>query len=499
MDHATSCRLLTATHFATSLLPLTARLIPVITEIGRLIVSFRRADPTPQACHRFETRLQESLRDLGRTIIEWTFNHLEPHDRKDSPGQIESGGTRYRRRSKTPNRSVATLFGTITLWRMLYQDVHGVEPSIFPLEIRLGLESGLATPALAERAARAAVTSPQDAVLATLRHDHAVRWSATSLRAVIAGVAAGMEAHRHDAQADRLLAWLGQADKSSGDRKPVLAVGRDGLMLPIRGQACYREGATATVSVYDRRGQRLGTVYLGRMPEPGQGTLSRQLTDLIEAVLRGWAGPSPRLAYITDGGNHQTRYYHRVLRRMNDPHHPGRRLKWHWVIDCFHACEYITELSEALFADARAGASWARKMRRWLKEKPRGIYRVLHSAAALRRRRIIASAAKREQYRTAYAYLRKRMRWLDYRGYRRDHLPIGSGVTEAACKTVFTQRLKQSGMTWKVESGQWIVDLRVIHLSGVWSEVYQSYLGSKATLQMRTQGTTAKRKTSNAA
>jgi hypothetical protein len=499
MDHATSSRLLLATHFATSLLPLTARLVPAITEIGRLVVSFRRADPAPRDCHRFETRLQEALRELGRIIVEWTFNHLEPHDRKDLPGQIESGGTWYRRRSKTPNRSVATLFGTITLWRMLYQDVHGVEPSIFPLEIRLGLESGRATPALAERAARAAVTSPQDAVLATLRHDHAVRWSAETLRAVIAGVAAGMGAHRHDAQADRLLAWLEQADRSSGDRKPVLSVGRDGLMLPIRGQACYREGATATVSVYDRRGQRLGTVYLGRMPEPGQGTLSRQLTALIEAVLRDWAGPSPRLAYITDGGNHQTRYYHRVLRRMNDPHHPGRRLKWHWVIDYYHACGYITKLSEALFADARAGASWARRMRRWLKEKPRGIYRVLHSAAALRRRRIIASAAKRDLYRTAYAYLRKRMRWLDYRGYRRDHLPIGSGVTEAACKTVFTQRLKQSGMTWKVESGQWIVDLRVIHLSGVWNEVYQSYLGSKEKDEMATQGTTPKRKASKAA
>ena len=83
---------------------------------------------------------------------------------------------------------------------------------------------------------------------------------------------------------------------------------------------------------------------------------------------------------------------------------------------------------------------------------------MLHSAAALRRRRIIVSAAKREQYRTAYAYLRKRMRWLDYVGYRRDHLPIGSGVTEAACKTVFTQRLKQSGMTWK--SGGRPVDRR---------------------------------------
>jgi hypothetical protein len=499
MDYATCSRLLTATHFVTSLLPLTARLVPVITELGRLIVRFRRADPTPQTAHRFETRSEELLRELGRIIVEWTFNHLEPHDRKDMPGQIESGGTWYRRRSKTPNRSVATLFGTITLWRMLYQDVHGVESSIFPLEIQLGLESGRATPALAERVAHAAVMSSQDAVLMALRHDHGVQWSATTLRAVIAGVAAGMEVHRQEAQVAQLLCWLRRADRSAGSRRPVLAAGRDGLMRPIRGQACYREGATATVSVYDRKGRRLGTVYLGQMPEPGQEILSGQLTALIEAVLRRWTGPLPRLAYITDGGNHQTRYYHRVLKRMSDPHHPGRRLKWYWVIDYYHACESITKLSEALFSDARAGASWARRMRRWLKEKPRGIYRVLHSAAALRRRRIIASAAKREQYRSAYAYLRKRMRWLDYVRYRRDHLPIGSGVTEAACKTVFTQRLKQSGMSWKVESGQWIVNLRVIHLSGVWSEAYQSYLGSKATLVMRTQGTTAKGRTSKAA
>ena len=80
-------------------------------------------------------------------------------------------------------------------------------------------------------------------------------------------------------------------------------------MLPIRGEASHREGATATLSVHDRRGRRLGTVYLGRMPEPGQGTLSGQLTALIEDVLRRWSGPLPRLAYITDGGHHQTQYF----------------------------------------------------------------------------------------------------------------------------------------------------------------------------------------------
>jgi len=327
MDHAACVHLLLATPFATSLWALTVRLIPVITQIGRLIVRFRRADLTPQACHQFETQLQELLRELGRIIVEWTFNHLEPRDKKDMPNEICFQGLWYRRRFKSPNRTVATLFGTITLWRRLYQPLHGIDPSIFPLEIRLGLEAGRATPALAERVAQAVVTFPQKTVLTLLKDAHGVSWSVASLRKVIAGVATGVEEHRHDAQAAQLLLWLEQADRSSGGRKPVLGVGRDGLMLPICGQRCYREGATATISVYDRRGKRLGTVYLGRMPEPGQGTLSGQLTALLAAVLQQWTGPLPRLASITDGGYHQTQYYRRVLQRMSDPRHPGQRLK----------------------------------------------------------------------------------------------------------------------------------------------------------------------------
>ena len=486
MDHATCAALLSATYFATSLLPLTVRLIPVIVEVGRLIVRFRRAEPTPQLCHRFETQLSDQLRELGRLIVEWTFNHIEPHDRADMPKQMCFEGIWYRRRSKTPNRKVATLFGTITVWRMLYQPLHGVDPSIFPLEIRLGLEAGLCTPALTERVAQAATATSQNAVLAMLERDHGVCWSVATLRKVIAGVATNMEPHRHDAAVDRVLAWLEQADQSRGSRKPVLAVGRDGLMLPIRGEACYREGATATISVHDRRGQRLGTVYLGRMPEPGQETLSRQLTTLLKEVLQRWTGPLPRLAYITDGGYQQTRYYRQVLRRMSNPRCSGKRLKWAWVIDYYHACEYIYKMADALFSGPKRAQASARKMCRWLKNKPKGIQRVLHSAAAIRGRSIVVRA-KRKQYRTAYNYLRKRIRFLDYCQYRRDHLPIGSGVTEAACKTVFTQRLKQSGMTWKLEGGQWIVDLRVIQLSGLWPQVYQAYLHAKMLPEMGTQ------------
>ena len=498
MDHATSSTLLLATHFATSLFPLTVRLIPVITEIGRLIVRFRKSELTPQACHQFETQLHDRLRELGRLIVEWTYNHIEPRDHRDMPNQMCFQGVWYRRRSKTPNRTVACLFGTITLWRYLYQPLHGVEPSVFPLEIRLGLEAGLATPALTERVSQAAVTSSQKSVLEYLKRNHGVHWSVATLRKVIAGVSEGMEPHRHNAMVAQVLKWLEQAHTSRGGRKPVLAVGRDGLMLPIRGEAYYREGATATVSVYDRKRRRLGTLYLGRMPEPGQETLSRQLTALIKDILRQWNGPMPRLAYITDGGNHQTQYFRRVLKRMRHPQCPSQRLKWEWVIDYYHACEYISKLAEALFSDAKQAHSWARKMRYWLKTKPRGIYRVLHSAAAIRRRRIVMGD-KRKQYKTAYNYLRKRTRFLNYYEYRRNHLPIGSGVTEAACKTVFTQRLKQSGMTWSLEGGQRIVDLRVIQLSGLWPQVYQAYLQAKILPEMGTREESARKKPRKAA
>ena len=350
------------------------------------------------------------------------------------------------------------------------------------MEIRLGIEVGAATPALAERTAALAIDSTQGETLTALRREHAVTWSVSTLRAVVEAVRVGVVSQGRDASVAKVLAWLEQADASRGARKPVLAVGRDGIFVPIRGQESYREAAAATLSVYDRRGRRLGTLYLGRMPEPGQQTISDQLTELIQEVLRQWSGPVPRLAYVTDAGHHPTAYYRRVLKRMTHPCRPRERLHWEWVVDYYHAASYVYALSEALFRTPRESQAWAHKMCRWLKTKPDAVNRILHSAAAIRSRRVMLGTAK--AYREAYGYLRAHIRHLDYSRYKALHLPIGSGVAEAACKTVFTQRLKRSGMGWGVEGGQRIVDLRVLQLSGVWTEVYQSYLQSKTCAEL---------------
>jgi hypothetical protein len=485
MSDSTLPALLLTIPWAQVPLTLLGQLLPVIREIAQLIRQFRTSDITPTAAFEFENALNGLLREIGRLIVDWVYNHLEPNEPDLLPIRLDYAGGHYRRRDKTANRHVATLFGTITLMRFLYQPVESAERSIFPLEIRLGLEAGIATPALADRLAIHSANCTQNQVREILTRDHGVGWSVKTLRKVTASVSEGMAEHRHAAQVAKLLAWLKQADTSSGNRKPVLAVGRDGIFLPIRHEPCYREGGTATLSVYDRRGQRLGTVYLGRMPEAGQGTLSDQLTTLIEEVLAKWDRPLPRLAYVTDAGHHPTEYFDNVLSNMRNPRRPDEYLAWEWVVDYYHACEYISKLAEALFGAGREAHAWAAKMRKWLKNKPGGINRVLHSTAAVRHKRGLVGTVR--AYDQAYNYLRGHMPFMDYVDYRNRHLPIGSGVTEAACKTMFTQRLKQSGMSWDIEKGQTIVDLRVIQLSGVWGQVRQQYLSSKTLPDIRTQ------------
>jgi hypothetical protein len=447
----------------------------------RTAIAFLQDQITPQGTYQLEKDLEAVLRGTGRQILEVVLNHLEAEDSQSLPKRFVHQQQEYSlKNQKTNNRGgIGTRFGTIQLRRFscepLQEARQDEQRSFAPLEWQLGIVGGNATPALAERVGLLATSHTQQEVLQRLAEDHGVAWSVNVLRKVTAAVSEGMAEHLHRAQKAQLLEWLQQADGSKGRRAIVLAVGRDGIMLPIRGETTYKEGAVATITIYDRRGRRLGTVYQGQMPEAYQATLSEQLTRLLTEVLQEWRGHWPRLVYVTDAGHHPTEYFENVLKSLDDPRSPGRRLAWTWVVDFYHACEYLGDLSRVLFDDPRASHAWLRRMKHWLKCKGHAVFRILHSAAKHRSEQTL-SAAEGEVYRTAYQYLNRHQGSMDYCQYRRQGLPIGSGVTEAACKTVFTQRFKESGMTWRHEGGHTILVLRLAKLSGVWNAVYRDFL-----------------------
>jgi hypothetical protein len=460
-------------------------------QVSTLTARFLAAPITPAATLAFENDLRCILDECGRLVLQTTFNHIEPESPQDAPKYLERDRQDYSRKNhKSPTRGgIATLFGTIDLRRCLYEPLQRAReddlPSFAPLELCLGLVANNATPALAERVGRLATQQTQQELLDVLQREHHVHWSVTVLRQVTAAVSAGIAPYLRDVQQQALLEWLAQARQSRGRRRVVLAVGRDGIMLPIRNEEHYKEGGVATLSVYDRRGRRLGTLYLGEMPEARQVTLSAELTGLLKGVLAGWEGPLPRLVYLTDAGYHQTNYFEEVLSQMDNPHRPGQRLEWLWVVDYYHAASYVTRLAQVLFGEEKTRQAWGRRMRRLLRDKDRGVIRVLHSAAQYYGRRTW-SKAQEKAYWEAYNYLLKHSKEMKYSAYRQSGLPIGSGVTEAGCKVVFTQRFKQSGMTWGREGGEVILRLRLAELSGVWDKVYREYLKHRPGVSMAT-------------
>jgi hypothetical protein len=486
-----------STYIVTSLLPLLLnkadRLLPGASErsledkIGDILQTLSEATSQcsreflgqpidPERTFDFEHQIEERLREAGRRLTQAVYNHAEPAA-ESLPKHVHFEAGMYTRLNRKTPQNGWTLFGQIRLWRVGYRptDKSG-DRAIFPLALALGLVHG-ASPALAERAAALMGDTgmTQKTVLKRLKQDHGVGWGVKKLRQVTAFVSDEMAEQRQEVQVEKLLELLQQATDSKGRHKPVLSVGRDGITLGMRcrGGSVHEVATCGTVTVIDRRSRRLGTVYLAYVPEFGQGTMSKQLTQLVREVLRRWQGTLPHLCYVTDSGDNETTYYNKVLSRMKHPR-TQEKLTWTRVADYYHVSERLWTMAELLFGKGQRATGWVRKMQKWLL-KAGGVNRVLHSAATLREQQGL-KGKKLADFGRAYRYLRDRMAYMHYDQYRRLGIPLGSGVTEAGCKTVYTQRLKLSGMRWQKTGAQKILQLRVLHLSGVWDQAYRRVL-----------------------
>lgn len=425
---------------------------------------------------RFERRMEGLLREIGRVILQFTLRRIETDDRDSAPPRIELDGQSYRLNRKT-NKSIDTKFGPVSLKRWFYQAVVAGGVGIAPLDLRLGLVAGRLTPAVAEVTGRLAAEMPQQATIETLSERFGISPGVGTLRRVIDDLGQRVRVHHDQAAIDRLVELIGDAQQSDGPRKPLLQVGRDGVFVQTR--PFWEEASCGTLAVYDRQRNRLGTVYLGEMPESDQPTMTARLTDVITQTLKQLGLYVPELRYVTDAGCHPQAYYHDVLEPMVHPL-TGQPLSWSWGVDFYHACEYVSSLANSIFGAGEKAAAWAEKQRRTMRDKPGGVQRVIACAAQQKRRHGLNGTKK--DYATAINYLRKYRPHMDFAERRAAGEPIGSGITEAGCKVIFNQRMKQSGMRWKGASGQRIVDLRTAVRGRLWSMIWHRILDDSLTL-----------------
>ncbi len=79
----------------------------------------------------------------------------------------------------------------------------------------------------------------------------------------------------------------------------------------------------------------------------------------------------------------------------------------------------------------------------------------------------------KENLLAALTYFINHRHMMDYATQIENQLPIGSGVTEAACKTLVKQRLCGSGMRWKEKGAKVILSLRaLVQSKGRWQQFW---------------------------
>lgn len=156
---------------------------------------------------------------------------------------------------------------------------------------------------------------------------------------------------------------------------------------------------------------------------------------------------------VTDGGNGLEDCLINVLGGL------ARRIEL--ILDFYHAGEHLREFAKLLLPMEEERRQ---QVQRWCHTlKHQGGAALLAELESLDL--ISASSAIREGHRLLTGYLRANLHRTDYPRYLAAGWHIGSGMIEAACKTVVGQRLKQSGMRWRPSGTTELCQLQALYKS----------------------------------
>jgi len=374
----------------------------------------------------------------------------------------------------TASEDYLTTAGVVKIERHLYRPPGHNTRHVCPLEMRAGIVAGFFTPAAARQAAYVVAHLPPATGADLFGELGGMQPSCSSLERLPKSLSARWEAHRE--------AW--EAHLRTLERVPpeavTLAVSLDGVLAPMRnpapvesetpaeakqpkGPKGYQEVGCGAVSLYDAEGERLQTLRYGRMPESHKVTLSQQLQAEGQAIL----AVRPRLRVVTLRVSDGARHNWKLLSGL-DWGVPADQVESWDIVDFYHACDHLKHATDVIWGEfSPKGRAEFERLKTLLKEAEGGADVIIR---VLRYRVTQARGTKRDQLRKELTYFRNQRPRMNYPAYVRAQLPIASGVVEATCKTLVTQRLKQSGMRWTLSGGQAILTLRSLIQSQRWSE-----------------------------
>jgi hypothetical protein len=424
--------------------------------------------------HNFE-RFEEELHALVMAVEgELVAEELSRYDLNAEGIEVE--GKVYQVGIVLPETYLCTA-GLVTVKRHLYHLASGEGKSICPLELRVGIIGGYFTPRAGRQGAfvMAHLTGGEsEALFGEIGN---MQPSRSSLDRLPKELSPHWEQHRVDWEKK-----LRQNETISSLAKTmVLSV--DGVMAPMRGEkqqekaakaqqsgkhasgpTGYKEVGCGTVTLYDQEAKRLQTIRYGRMPEPKKATLQQQMETEARSTLA--LCPTLQRVHLADGAHHNWFLLNEIEEHLSPTDQPPIE-----IVDFYHACDHLKEGCDAAWGESTIESkAHFERLKILLKEAENGAQKIIR---VLRYQRNKAHGYQRKRLERELTYFTNQRQRMDYVSYLRLHLPIASGVMEASCKTLVTQRFKRSGMAWTIAGGQAILTLRSLIQSDRWALAWQ--------------------------
>jgi hypothetical protein len=196
-------------------------------------------------------------------------------------------------------------------------------------------------------------------------------------------------------------------------------------------------------------GKRQHTIYLGEAPEYGKACFKQRYEHEIARVKATY--PNALYLGIADGAKDNWTFL---------TPHTSRQL-----LDFYHATEYLAQASEAVYPQKTGKAKrqqWLSTRCSQLKHEENAAQTILDELNAIITTKL--SVSVKADLAAAITYFSNNIAQgrMNYAQHLKDNLPIGSGVIEAACKTLVKQRLCGSGMRWKTRGAKIVISLRAL-------------------------------------
>ena len=245
-----------------------------------------------------------------------------------------------------------------------------------------------------------------------------------------------------------------------GTGVPVVAAETQGRAGKIEGQSArtreVKLGCVFTQTTPDKEGRPVrdedSTTYTGAI----ETAEKFGLRIYTEAWRRGWSRARKKVV-IGDGAV--------WIWNLAHQHFPGAIE----IVDLYHARQHLWELSAKLFpTEERQRKRWtARLLDKLDQGQIETVVKTLRQfpASGEELARLLSNEAD---------YFERNAERMRYPPFRAQGLFVGSGVVEAACKTVVGARLKRSGMFWTVRGANAILALRCCRLSGQFEDYWEA-------------------------